>query len=132
MLALALSSLRSRRTAMAGALAAVALAVALVVSSGILLESSLGAPIRAERLAGAPIVVQGDPALAGPSGSGETVLLTERRRLPERLAARVAAVPGVAQAIADRSSRWTFVVRTAASSVPISPHPRATAGRAAS
>ena len=50
---------------MLGAFAAVALAVMLVVSCGILLESSLRAPIPVERLAAAGVVVQADQTFDG-------------------------------------------------------------------
>ena len=51
MLRIALSTLAARKGGMVGAFAAVSLAVVLVVSCGILLESSLRAPIPVERLA---------------------------------------------------------------------------------
>ena len=60
MLRIALSTLAARKSGMLGAFAAVALAVVLVVSCGILLDSSLRAPIRVQRLAAAGVVVQAD------------------------------------------------------------------------
>jgi putative ABC transport system permease protein len=101
MLRIALGTLNGRKGGMLGAYAAVALAVVLVVSSGILLESSLRAPLPVERLAGADVVVQADTSLS--AGGDVSVLLPERARLPEGLADRLAAVPGVHAAVADRS-----------------------------
>lgn len=100
MLLLALNSLTARKGGAFGAFAAVALAVALVVSCGVLLESSLAARGSVDRLGATPVVVQGDPSTGGKNYS---VLLSERRRLPERMAGTIARVPGVAQVVADRS-----------------------------
>ena len=74
MLRIALSTLAARKSGMLGAFAAVALAVVLVVSCGILLESSLRAPIRVERLAAAGVVVAGRHRRSAASG--------DRRHLP--------------------------------------------------
>src|SRR5262245_14700418 len=101
MLRIALSTLNGRKGGMLGAYAAVALAVVLVVSAGILLESSLRAPLPVERLAGAAVVVQADTSLS--AGGDVSVLLPERARLSEGLADRLGAVPGVQAAVADRS-----------------------------
>src|SRR5262245_35177623 len=104
MLRIALGTLRSRKSGTLGALAAVGLAVVLVVSSGILLESSLRKPIPVERLRAAEVVVQGDPSVHATEGEADLpVLLTERRRLDAGLAARLRAVPGVAAVVADRT-----------------------------
>ena len=101
---IALSTLATRRGGTLGAFAAVSLAVILVVSCGILLESSLRAPIPVERLRAAAVVVQGDPTIEPRGGEANvTVFLSERRRLGENVAARVRRVPGVAGVIDDRS-----------------------------
>jgi putative ABC transport system permease protein len=101
MLRIALSTLAARKSGTFGALAAVGLAVVLVVSCGILLQSSLRAPIPVERLTAAAIVVQTTPSL---SGSGNvSVSLPERTRLPAVLADTLGALPGVRSAVADRS-----------------------------
>src|SRR4051794_19111879 len=101
MLWIALHSLRHRKGGTFGALAAVVLAVTLVVSCGILLESSLRASIPVERLAGAGVIVQ---ASQSTSGAGEvSVALPERARLPAALAGTLHRVPGVRAAVADRS-----------------------------
>ena len=104
MLEIARNSLRARLSTMAGAFAAVALAVAFIVSCGVLLESSINAPVQVHRLAGAAVVVQGDPTVGATAGeAGDPVLLTERRRIPDDLVTRLASVPGVRAAVADRS-----------------------------
>jgi hypothetical protein len=89
---------------MAGALAAVRLAVVLVVSCGILLESSLQAPIPVERLHAAAVVVQAATTISGSKGEGNvSVSLDERTRLPASEADRIRTLPGVATVVADRS-----------------------------
>jgi putative ABC transport system permease protein len=95
-----LSTLAARKGGMFGALAAVALAVVLVVSCGILLQSSLQAPIPVERLHAASVVVQASTTLPGANNS---VPLRERPRLGASVADRIQQVPGVAAVIADRS-----------------------------
>ena len=101
MLRIALSTLAARKGGMFGAFAAVCLAVILVVSCGILLESSMQTPIPVERLRAAAVVVQTNPAI---SGGGEVgIWLHERTRLPAELADQIQTLPGVRAAIADRS-----------------------------
>ena len=63
---------------MLGAFAAVSLAVVLVVSCGILLDSSLRAPIPVERLRAAAVVVQASPRSADAAKSASA--LPERPR----------------------------------------------------
>src|SRR5262245_38769268 len=104
MLRIALGTLRTRKSGTLGALAAVGLAVVLVVSSGILLESSLRKPIPVERLRAADVVVQGEPTAQATEGEADlAVFLSERRRLDPALAARLRDVPGVAAVVADRT-----------------------------
>ena len=104
MLRIALSTLAARKSGTLGAFAAVGLAVVLVVSCGILLESSLRAPIRVERLAAAAVVVQGDPTIRPASGEANVnVLLSERKRLNENLAGQLRNVSGIARVVTDRS-----------------------------
>src|SRR5580765_8442918 len=101
MLRIALSTLAARKSGMLGALAAVALAVVLVVSCGILLESTMREPIPVERLEAAAVVVQQNPSI---SGGGEVgIWLPERTQVPAALADRIRSLPGVVDAIADRS-----------------------------
>jgi putative ABC transport system permease protein len=105
MLRLALSTLAARKSGTFGALAAVGLAVILIVSCGILLQSSLQAPIAVERLHGTSVVVEGPTTVTGSQGQGNIneVSLTERDRLPSSAAGRIRRIPGVETVIADRS-----------------------------
>jgi len=104
MLRIAFSTLASRKGGTFGAFAAVALAVVLVVSCGILLESSLRAPIPVERLHAAAVVVQGEPSVKPAKGEANvTVLLSERRRINATLATRIRDLAGVAGVVAERS-----------------------------
>src|SRR5262245_9505741 len=94
---------------MFGAFAAVTLAVVLVASTGILLESSLRAPLPVDRLGAAAVVVQADTTLDPQHGRGSvSVVLPERTRLPAALAHRLEGIPGVRRAVAD----YTFVAET--------------------
>src|SRR4051812_1018182 len=110
MLRIALSTLAGRKSGMLGAFAAVALAVVLVVSCGILLDSSLRAPIRVQRLADAGVVVQSHTTFSGDGTVG--ISLPERVRLPVTTAATMRDVRGVRQAIADRSFDARIADRT--------------------
>src|SRR3954451_16872591 len=101
MLRIALSTLAARKSGMLGAFAAAALAVVLVVSCGILLDSSLQAPIRVQRLAAAGVVVHAHSTVIGRGAVG--IALPERVRLAVNTATHVRGVRGVRQAIADRS-----------------------------
>src|SRR5262245_17770763 len=104
MLRIALSTLRARKGGAIGAWAAVALAVVLVASTGILLESSRHAPLPVERREGAAVVVRADQTLSRQDGRGNvSVLLPEQTRLPASLAGRLRAVPGVRAVVADRT-----------------------------
>ena len=105
MLRLAFSTLAARKSGTFGALAAVGLAVILIISCGILLQSSLQAPIAVERLHGASVVVEGPTIVTGSQGQGNIneVSLTERHRFPSSAAGRLRRIPGVETVIADRS-----------------------------
>ena len=89
MLRIAFSTLGARKSGMLGALAAVALAVVLVVSCGILLESSLRAPIPVERLDAAARGRAGRPDDPAAGGRTSAVSLPERTRLPAASPARI-------------------------------------------
>src|SRR6266498_2862143 len=100
MLRIALSTLSSRKGGMIGALAAVGLAV----SCGILLQSSLQAPIPVQRLQAASVVVQKTTTIAGSNGQANfSLALPERPRLQASTADRIRRLPGVAAVVADRS-----------------------------
>ena len=79
MLRIAFSTLAARKGGMFGAFAAVALAVVLVVSCGILLESSLRAPIPVERLDAAAVVVQADPSFNGKAATSASCCRAQTR-----------------------------------------------------
>lgn len=102
MLRIALATLGARTAGILGALVGVTVAVALVVSSGILLESTLRADIPVERLAGAAIVVHRGQSFGQP-GDPTAEALPEKTRVDGRLAARLSSLPGVEQAIPDRT-----------------------------
>ncbi|MGW4898329.1 ABC transporter permease [Kitasatospora sp. NPDC004240] len=107
----ALQSLRARRSAFAGALVALFFAALTVTACGTLLETGLRGEIRAERYAGAPIVVAGDQevhkVVVKDKGGGKVKTkekakpLTERVWIPADLARRIAAVPGVRAAVPE-------------------------------
>ena len=133
MLRIAFSTLAARKSGTLGAFAAVSLAVVLVVSCGILLESSLRAPMRVERLAAAAVVVQGDPTIRPASGEANvTVLLSERRTAQRDACGASPRRARHARVVADRSVYAQVVDRTrppprgAATAAPRS----ATAGQA--
>jgi putative ABC transport system permease protein len=102
MLRIALGTFRSRRGGALGSLFGVGLAAALVVSAGIVLESTLRVGVPVDRLAAAAIVVQRGQTFDGPGGTLD-LALREQTRLDGRLAGRLAAIPGVRSAIADTS-----------------------------
>lgn len=111
MLRLALGTLRTRIAGFAGAFLAVLLAAVLVTGAGVLMESALRAHTPVERLDGTDFAVAASrhlertPAM-GKAKDGETLTEDapkETARIPADLAARIAAVPGVQAAVADRT-----------------------------
>jgi putative ABC transport system permease protein len=102
MVRIALGTLASRRGGFLGAVIGVILAVTLVVSSAVVVESTLRTGIPVDRLAAAPIVVAGSQSLHLP-GSANDVTLRERARVDGRLAGRLRRLPGVARVVADRT-----------------------------
>src|SRR5436190_4301109 len=105
MLRIAFSTLAARKSGMMGAFAAVGLTVILVVSCGILLQSSLRAPIAVERLHNASVVVVAATSVTGSQGEGNinSVSLAEKSRLRASVASRLRGIAGVKSVIADRS-----------------------------
>src|SRR3954469_12361536 len=105
MLRLALTGLRGRRSAFAGAAVALFTAALLVTACGVMLASGIRGTTRTERYAAAPVVVAGKQTLHQRvnKGEAEEVLLPERGRVPSRLAGALAHVPGVRRAVADVS-----------------------------
>jgi putative ABC transport system permease protein len=110
---IALGTLGSRRGGILGALAAVTLAIVLVSSSGIVVESTLRAQIPVDRLDAAEIVVQRSPTFHLP-GAPNDFTLRERTRIDGRLAAGLRRIPGVERALPDR----TFAAELAADGRP--------------
>jgi putative ABC transport system permease protein len=99
----AFQGLRGRKGPFIGAFVALAIAAALVMACGTLLQAGVQSTSPVERYAGAPIVVAADQNAtvnAGTQGQ-DRVPLFERARVPSALAARLAAVPGVRAAIPD-------------------------------
>ncbi|WP_406293459.1 ABC transporter permease [Embleya sp. NBC_00888] len=87
-----------------GALTGVVLCAVLTTVWGVLFESALRWAPRAERLAAADVVVDGDPwqRLPQPGGRQAQVVLSGERRIPAGVLDRVRAVPGARAVLADR------------------------------
>ncbi|MBB4982046.1 FtsX-like permease family protein [Streptomyces nymphaeiformis] len=108
---LAARSLRAHRTAWAAVFAAVAVTSALLGALALALGSAGLGHARVERYAAAPVVVAGDQEVrwtVEPWGSEprtETVGLTERVRIPEAAVDVLRTVPGVREAVPDRTFR---------------------------
>jgi len=133
MLRVALQGLRGRRGPFVGAFVALAVASALVMACGMLLQGGFESKPPVERYSGTPIVVTGHQKATVNAGTDnqESIALYERARVPRSLVPRVAAVPGVRRAIADSSTPATL--RSRAGMVdgpgghPIALHPWETA-----
>ena len=133
MLRVALQGLRGRRGPFVGAFVALAVASALVVACGMLLQAGLESKPPVERYSGTPIIVTGHqkPVVNAGTDNEERIAVYERARVPRSLVSRVAAVPGVRRAIADSSTPATL--RSDAGTVegpgghPIALHPWETA-----
>src|SRR4051794_13551983 len=100
MLRIALLSARGRLSTFAGALIALIASSALVMAGAMPLEAALRTQPPVERYAAAAAVVTGQQIV----GVDHDVPLEERVRVDASLAGRLAAVPGVRQAIADVSA----------------------------
>ncbi|MFI0448945.1 FtsX-like permease family protein [Actinomadura sp. 6N118] len=109
MFSLALSTLRHRRAAFAGAFVALFCAAALVTACGMLMDTGLRGKVAPERYAGTPVVVAGDPQshFLKDKGDGEfkrkSKPNTARAWIPESTAARLRAVPGVRTIVTEVS-----------------------------
>ncbi|KAB2350883.1 ABC transporter permease [Actinomadura rudentiformis] len=109
MFSLALSTLRHRRAAFAGAFVALFCAAALVTACGMLMDTGLRGKVSPERYAGTPVVVAGDPQshFLKDKGDGEfkrkSKPNTARAWIPEATAARLRAVPGVRSIVTEVS-----------------------------
>ncbi len=105
---LALRTLRARRSAFVGSFVALVCACALITACGVLFQSALTSHPPPERYRDVPLVVVGRQSLAFTYGSGdgkntEHVALPERVRPAANIAARLRAVSGVGQVVADVS-----------------------------
>ncbi len=110
MLRIALGTLRARTGGILGALVGVGVAVSLVVSCGIILESTLRAELPVERLAGAAVVVDQGQSF-GAAGAATDEGLPEQTRIDARLADRLGSLPGVVRAVPDRTFPTEIVDR---------------------
>src|SRR4051794_26174019 len=99
MLRLAISSARGRLATFIGALVALVASAVLVMAGGMLLQGALNTHAPVERYSAAAAVVTGHQVV----GKEDRVVLGERARVDSSLVARIASVPGVRAAIADRS-----------------------------
>lgn len=129
MLGIAWKTLRARKGSFAGAFLALLCGSALLVASGVLVESGLRSSVTPYRYAAADAVVGGQETLALP-GADLTVRprLTEPVRLSSDLVGGFGAVDGVASAIGDH--HLTLAVRSPRGDtvpVPVSGHDWATA-----
>src|SRR5689334_18827327 len=101
MLRISLQTLRTRRATLAGAFVAIWLAVTLASATGLLMAGALGPP-GAGRLAAVDAVVRADATVTiGHGDDAEAIDVIPGPRIPAAAVARVAAVPGVARAVAD-------------------------------
>lgn len=103
-----LATLRRRPAPLIGTLVSLTVAALLVTIVSLLIGTAITMTLPAGRLAGATVVVTGNPNVrfsygTGPGASADTVPLPGYRGVPAGLAARLAALPGVARAIAQVS-----------------------------
>jgi putative ABC transport system permease protein len=107
------ATLRHRPAPLAGILVALTMTAMLVTWAFSLGEAAKATNVPAQRLAGAAIVVTGNPTIAvtsgrGPSASTDTVPLSSYRRVPASLLAGLTAIPGIQDAAADQSVPVAF------------------------
>ena len=101
MLRISWQTLRARRATLAGAFVAIALAVTLAYSTGLLMAGALSAP-GPGRLAAADVVLRADAGVTlGHGEDAEKVDIVPAPQLPAAAVTRAAAVPGAARAVAD-------------------------------
>src|SRR3954466_7822653 len=109
MVRIALQTLRARRATMAGAFAAIGLAVTVACAAGLLLAGALGPP-GAGRLAAADAVVRADPTIStGHGEDAEHLDVVPGPRLPAGAGEQVAQGAAVARAggdVAFRAGAW--------------------------
>src|SRR3954449_488337 len=99
MLRLAIFSARGRLATFTGALVALIASSVPAMAAAMLLQGAIKTHPPVERYSAAAAVVTGHQIV----GTEDRVVLGERARVSSSLVARVAAVPGVRAAVADRS-----------------------------
>ena len=126
MLRVALQGLRGRKGPFIGAFVALAVAAALVMACGMLLQAGLDSKPPVERYSGTPVLVTGHQKVTIGAGTENVdhIALYERARVSSSLVERVAALPGVDRAIADISVPATIRSRGAVVEGPTG-HPTA-------
>lgn len=100
------ATIRHRKGPFVGMFVAVLAAAALVTALGVLFESGLRAGVPPQRFAGAPVVVGAQQSM--PVQEDIDQPFSERVPLPADVVDKVAAVPGVAKAIGDRTIAVTI------------------------
>ncbi|HWO62524.1 MAG TPA: FtsX-like permease family protein [Umezawaea sp.] len=126
MFSLAWSTIKARRGGFIAAFVALFCGAAVITASGVLLESGLRSGVAAERYAAASVVVGGEQSHA--ASAGPSTPFAERVTLPADAADRIAKVPGVRQAVAERTVEVT--VPSAKTAVPVYAHGWSSAGLA--
>ncbi|MFG2039591.1 FtsX-like permease family protein [Dactylosporangium sp. NPDC048998] len=100
MLWLAWKTIRARKGGFLGAFIAVFCAATLITACGVLMESGVRAGVPTERYAAAAVVVAGKQSVRAEGGDVlEVEPVSEQPLVPEAVLAKVAAVPGVRQAV---------------------------------
>ncbi|MEU3170366.1 FtsX-like permease family protein [Streptosporangium sp. NPDC006930] len=112
---LALRTLSFRKDVFAAVFTAMLLGAVIVSAAGALMETGLRGKVPPQRLAGAPIVIVGDPSYPLPKADlrdedTEWTRLTERVRLGVGLLDTLRAVPGVDRVIGDLSFPATVLL----------------------
>lgn len=104
MLTLAWQTIRGRLGGFTGAFVAILCGTALVAACGVLMESGLRAGVPTQRYAAAAVVVGGAQTVRPPGADALTFeQVGEQPTVPADLAGKIAGVPGVRAAVAERS-----------------------------
>ncbi|KAA6213464.1 FtsX-like permease family protein [Streptomyces albofaciens JCM 4342] len=102
MFALVLKTVKERKSGFVGAFVALLGASMLITAFGIILQSGIDSGVPAQRYSDAAVVVAGRQEFSVTEGkSTKTKALDDAVGVPRSLLAKVAAVPGVRQAVAD-------------------------------
>ncbi len=103
MLSLARRTVRHRLRTFISPFVALLMAVIVVSSAGVIVESGLRGGASPDRYAAADIVIAGHQEIVNPLQPDERVRLPERVRIPVSVADRAAQVPGVQAVVVDRA-----------------------------